>query len=465
MKIALAHFRVGETDGVSLEMEKWKLVLEQMGHEVVFLAGSHGTGNAYVIDELHYKHPRNNLFVDNAYDERANYLTEQALKEDILAFAKQIEHKLCEFITTHHIDMMIPNNIWSLGWGLPAGIAFTEAAKRTGIAFVAHHHDFYWERERYSHPTCSFVQEWLETYFPPNLSNVKHVVINEIAKAELYERRGIEATVVPNVFDFSGEPWVADDFNADFRQAIGVKEQDLLVLQATRITERKAIELGIDVVAEMQKPEYLQTLQEKGLYNGKRFEADSKIVYVFAGLPESTDQYLEQLNEKAAKLNVDIRYVNDHIEHERVQHEETKSFSLWDAYVHADYVTYPSILEGWGNQLLEAVYARKPMVIYEYPVYEKDIKAKHFNFESLGNTHTVQDNGLVQVADQRVREAAQAAIDTLTDRSRYEAVTSHNFDIGKTYYSYESLYGYLSQVIEPANEKQEVDTPELKSLS
>lgn len=31
MRIALAHFRVGETDGVSLEMDKWKMQLEKWG--------------------------------------------------------------------------------------------------------------------------------------------------------------------------------------------------------------------------------------------------------------------------------------------------------------------------------------------------------------------------------------------------------------------------------------------------
>ena len=34
-RIALCHFRVGETDGVSLEMGKWRQVLERLGHEVV----------------------------------------------------------------------------------------------------------------------------------------------------------------------------------------------------------------------------------------------------------------------------------------------------------------------------------------------------------------------------------------------------------------------------------------------
>ena len=33
-KIAIVHYRVGRTDGVSLEIEKRKAILEELGHEV-----------------------------------------------------------------------------------------------------------------------------------------------------------------------------------------------------------------------------------------------------------------------------------------------------------------------------------------------------------------------------------------------------------------------------------------------
>jgi len=48
MNIGLAHFRVGETDGVSLEMEKWRKVLERMGHKVFFISGTPNYGEIYI---------------------------------------------------------------------------------------------------------------------------------------------------------------------------------------------------------------------------------------------------------------------------------------------------------------------------------------------------------------------------------------------------------------------------------
>ncbi len=448
MKIALAHFRVGETDGVSLEMEKWKLSFERMGHEVMFLAGSQGTTDVptHVIEELHYQHPQNNKFVKNAYDNFEDYESEQAFKQDILSFAEKIEQKLISFIRSENIDLVVPNNIWSLGWGLPAGIAFTEAAKKTGIRFLAHHHDFYWERERYSNPTCLFVNEMLLEYFPPDLPNVTHVVINHIAKQELWERRQLKAIVVPNVFDFSATGWHEDEYNKDFRSVLGVGANDILVLQATRIAERKAIELGIEFVAELQK--LSNEFARNGLYNGKPFDPEKdKIVYILAGLPEASAEYMNHLQQKAEEMEVDLRFVNEYIDHSRNTAGGKKVYSLWDAYVFADFITYPSILEGWGNQLLEGVFARKPMMVYEYPVFVTDIKDKNFYFSSLGSEHEVLENGLVTVDHKKVEAAADGSAAVLADSNRYETVTSHNFEVAKKYYSYEALDRYLSKVV------------------
>nr|WP_144927712.1 glycosyltransferase family 4 protein [Paenibacillus bovis] len=447
MKIALAHFRVGETDGVSLEMEKWKLAFETMGHEVVFLAGSEGQTEAYVIDELHYMHPLNNKFVYNAYERLVDYDDEQAFESDMLRFAESIEKKLIAFIKNEKIDVVIPNNILSLGWGLPAAVAFSNAAKKTNIKYLCHHHDFYWEREKYSKPTCAFISEWLTTYFPPLLENVNHVVINKIAKGELEKRRGIASTVVPNVFDFDADTWQVDEYNKDMRESLGLQEDDIVILQATRITERKAIELGIDVVSVIQMQ--LKEMIGKSLYNGKTISPETNVVYVLAGLPESSPRYLELLKKKAEDLGVEIRFVNERVDHSRHLENQQKIYSLWDAYVIADLITYPSILEGWGNQLLEGVFAKKPVVIYEYPVYQTDIADRGFTFTSLGGSHTVSQDGLVEVSTDLVEQAGIEAAKVLTDTMLYQTITEHNFKLGKKYYSYNSLQHYLSDVLKP----------------
>lgn len=439
MKIALCHFRVGETDGVSLEMEKWKQSLETLGHEVFFLSGSTaGSLKGYIIDELYYQYAENNKFVFNAYNQLRDYRSMHEFKEDILNFAAKIEEKLEKFIFEYQIDVLVPNNIWSLGWGIPAAIAFANVSKRCDITCIAHHHDFYWERDRYSHPTCDFIQNILDDYFPPRTANIRHVVINEIAKEQLKIRKGIDSTIVPNVFDFEGMEWKIDEFNSDFKKQIGAGENDIIILQATRITERKAIELAIDVAGELYKPEYIAELRKKGLYDGRSFE-DGKIILVFAGLPEADEKYIQNLYKKAERKGIQIFDIHNMIKAERHNENGRKYYSLWDAYVFADIITYPSILEGWGNQFLEGLFAKKPMVVYEYPVYVTDIKEKGFHIVSLGADHSIDEEGLVKVSGDLIVKAARDCERLLTEAPYRKDYTDHNFELGRRYYSYKSL--------------------------
>lgn len=450
MKIALAHYRVGDTDGVSLEMEKWKSILEKLGHEVVLLAGNSWNSDTLVIEELNYRNPYNYKIVYNSFENLADYRDEQSLMDDIFSLAAIIEDKLIYLIDKESIDLLIVNNIFSIGWGLSAAIAFNNAIKKTKIPAISHHHVFYWEREKYSFPTCSSVKEIMDKYFPPKDKNIYHIVLNKIAQKELLERRGILADIVPNVFDFNAKPWTIDQYNYDFRESIGIKKDEILVLQTTRVQEIKAIELGMDVIYEMQKEKNLNKIVQKGLYNGTKLSKHPKIIYVLAGEPETSFDYIYFLKQKAKKLGIDLRFVNDVIGSMRNIINDKKIYSLWDAYVHADLIMYPSILEGWGSQLLEAVFARKPTIIYEYPVYLSDIKDKNFSFISLGCTHTIGKNNDVIVEKNIIKNVAQEAIEILTDSKLYRNVTEHNMHIGKRYYSLESLEDYLQEILKKA---------------
>jgi hypothetical protein len=49
---------------------------------------------------------------------------------------------------------------------------------------------------------------------------------------------------VPNVFEFEKEPPGIDDYTADVRQELGLAEDDIFILQPTRIVPRKGIEMA-----------------------------------------------------------------------------------------------------------------------------------------------------------------------------------------------------------------------------
>ena len=56
----------------------------------------------------------------------------------------------------------------------------------------------------------------------------------------------------------------------------------------------------------------------------------------------------------------------------------SKKYTLADAYSQADFITYPSLYEGFGNALLEAFYFCKPVLVNRYSIFITDIEPKEF---------------------------------------------------------------------------------------
>ena len=412
--IALMHFRVGETDGVSLEMNKWKQVLEDQGHEVFFISASHYQQHE-VITGLDIRSTIHNGIVKNAYDS-LDYSAEE-LQNLIEQEAKAIFHSLQDIIERRRVEYLVVNNISSLGLSLPSAKAVADIAQLGIVKLVYHHHDWYWERDKYSHPTTQYVEGLLSSCFPPTVG--RHVVINRIAQHQLFLRKGIQSVVVPNVFDFDQAVWEIDDYNKDMRQRLNIPEHAFVLLQATRIVYRKGIEIAVDIAHKLTQ------------------KLSVPVVLVIAGMNEMEEDRFRLLNEHIEQTHVDVRFINHLVGHER--DEKTNAYSLWDAYTMCDMVTYPSILEGWGNQLIEALFAEKMVFCYEYPVFKTDISRYNFNLISLGDEYSVRHNGLYQVPDERIDQAVELCLHYLKNQEQLRQDVMVNTAIAKTYFSLTKL--------------------------
>ena len=350
---------------------------------------------------------------------------------------------MIEVIKRLNIDMIVPNNIWSLGYHLPAAIGIFKAVEQTGIQAICHHHDFHWERDKYSNPTSEKITNLLNQYFPPKHDDIQHCVINHIAQNELKSRRNIDAHVVPNVFDFHGSNWKIDEYNVDLRQRFSIHDDDIIFLQATRIVARKGIELAIDHIAEIARQK--NSLLGKTLYNGRIFNINSRLILVFAGMCEE-DNYLEKLTDKAEKLGVELLFINEWVGHSRSELNGEKIYSLWDVYAHADIITYPSLLEGWGNQFLEGLIAKVPMIVYRYPVFSTDIKEFHFDIIDLGERHKLDNNGLAYIDSELNKKAANETIHFLLEAEDRQEKMKRNYQIGENNFSYPVLNRILDSI-------------------
>ncbi len=448
--IGIFHYKIGGTDGVSLEIIKWKKVLEKLGHKIFLCAGDLGGAQGTLVREMYHHTPEAERLYLNTFKSLFDFPDNAGYTSALEDLSTRIEKKLIQFIEKKEISLLIPNNIWSIGANPAAAVALTRLLRKYDLPALAHHHDFYFERFDGFALTCQTAVELADKYLPPRDAQIKHVVINKIAQHELIERKGIASTVVPNVFGFNGKSWKPDNYNKDFINQIGLKRNDVVILQAVRLVPRKGIELAIDLVCALNKPKRRAILKNHGLYDGRAFEDESRIVLVLAGYAQDdlTGKYYDALKEKIRRTGVDALFIKDKIRGNRSFNGNKKKYSLWDSYVFADFVIYSSLWEGWGNQLLEAVYARLPIAIFEYPVYRMDIKDKGFRFIPLGFQVSGKDDlGLVYLDQQVIEKAADRIIDYLVDSDLRKEDVEHNYSIGKEYYSYTSLQRYLEKLI------------------
>jgi glycosyltransferase involved in cell wall biosynthesis len=294
---------------------------------------------------------------------------------------------------------------------IPLGLAITEVIAETGVPAIGHHHDFFWERQRF---LMSGVDDYLDMAFPPRLHSINHVVINTEARAQLGRRRGLSSTVIPNVYDFAAQPRGIDEYNHTLRADLGMGEGDFLFLQPTRVIARKGIEHAIELASRLS-------------------ERRVKLLVSHQERDEGSD-YFRRIVEYAGFLKVDLVAGSPLLGTSRgTRPEGGKIYDLWDCYANADLVTYPSAYEGFGNAFLEAIFYKKPLMVNRYSIFESDI-------EPIGFKTALMDT---YITDETVRHVRRF----LDEPELRREATERNFELGKKYFSYELLEQRLRTVI------------------
>ena len=408
--IGFVSTRFAGTDGVTLESSKWAQVLRKSGHSCFWFAGEldRNPQNSLLVPEAFFKYKENKWINDQVIGKKGR---NPDVTEAIHYLRSYLKAKLYEFMENFKIDMLIAENALTIPMHVPLGLALTEIIAETQIPTIAHHHDFYWERIRF---TVNAVNDYIQTAFPPTLPNIEHVVINSAAKEELAHRSGISSTIIPNVLDFENPPFVDEKRTEDFRNSLGLKPDDVMILQPSRVIQRKGIEHAIELVHDLKDPRYQLVISHETGDEG--FE------------------YAEWLIENAKDRGVDLRLfdasladpINDGL-------KNPKQYSLWNIYPHADFITYPSLYEGFGNAFLEAIYFRKPMLVNRYATFVRDIEPKGFDL-------IVMDGFLTKKTVQKAREILESP-------EKREKMVNHNYEIATRYYSYSVLRKGLSSLI------------------
>ncbi len=412
--IGFVSTRFAGTDGVSLESAKWAEVLWEDEHISFWYGGvlDRAPEISLCVPEAYFGHPDNEWINRRLWGHTRRPREVSAKVRDLAGYLKDT---LYQFVERFDITRLVVENALTIPMHVPLGIAIIEFLMETELPTICHHHDFYWERTRFQ---ISPIADYLEMAFPPRLPAMQHVVINQAARDELAWRKGLSSILIPNVLDFDTPPRGIDDYNADLRQELGLAEDDILVLQPTRVVPRKGIEHAITLL---------------------RMLGDSRCKLILShGVGDEGHEYFQRILELGEDEGVDIRYVGDRVDEQRHRDDRgRKIYTLEDLYPHADLVTYPSLYEGFGNAFLEAIYFRRPLMINRYSVYARDIEPKGFHLPTM--------DGFV---DRNVVEEVRRVLGDPDYRTR---MVEHNFALAREYYNYPVLrYGLqtlLSNII------------------
>ena len=402
--------RFAGTDGVTLEASKWAQVLRQMGHECFWFAGQSDKSpeRSMAVPEAFFQHEQNRWINDRILGKKGRG---PSVTDMIQAIKTLLKVRIREFIDTFSIDLLVPQNALTIPMHVPLGLAITEIIAETQLPTIAHHHDFYWERTRF---TVNAVGDYLRMAFPPNLPNMEHVVINSAAQEELALRTGISSIVIPNILDFEHPPEPGEHRTRALKETLGLDPDDIVILQPTRIVQRKGIEHAIDLVRELEDPRCKLIISHEAGDEG--FE------------------YAEWLQETASSSGVDLRLLSIRMRDPwNDGNDDDSAYSLLDIYPIADFVTYPSLYEGFGNAFLEAVYFRKPVLVNRYAIFIRDIEPKGFDLVAM-------DGFLTRKTIRQVR-------DVLVDGERRERMVEHNYRVASRYYGYSVLRRWLNTLL------------------
>ena len=407
--VGFISFRFAGTDGVSLETGKLADVLKRWGYRCVYMGGELDTPpeDSFLVEETHFKHPAIREIYDECFSQ-ANRPPE--VTQRIHEYRDLLKQKLYEFVRKFDVDILVPENSLTIPLNVPLGLAITEFIAETAINTLAHHHDFFWERKRFLN-NC--VWDYLNSCFPPHLSSIQHVVINSSGQNQLALRTGIGATLIPNVMDFEHPPEPPDEYSKDVRKDLGVKEDELLVLQPTRVVQRKGIEHAIELVARLGRKATLVISHASG---------------------DEGYEYQQRVKEYAGMLKVDARFVQEIISDERgTTRDGRKIYSLQDVYPYADLVTYPSLSEGFGNAFLEAIYFKRPILVNNYSIYFFDIKPKGFD--------------VIEMDEFITEETVRTTREILKNPQRVKEMTEKNYALCLKHYSYRILEVKLRHIL------------------
>jgi hypothetical protein len=272
--------------------------------------------------------------------------------------------------------------------------------------------------------------------------------------------------VIPDGFDFDRDVTPIDE--ATFRGRLEVLSghrapvtpDDLVVAMPARVAINKAIELAIQFVAGLEGRRAELEDAPGGLgASGRRFTRAGKVVLL---LPQGEDleenrDYFERLVAYAAHMGVTLAYGGDIVVPDRrFTPGDREHYPFYSTYQTIDLVCYPPEHEGFGNQAIEAVWARRPLAVLEYPVFEVFVRDHVPHYVSLGNVAGLgrleELGGLHLLREDVLQRALDSAIRVLTDHELERCWVEENWVSMRGFCGIDAVCEQYIDLYDPARE-------------
>lgn len=368
MKVALLHYASTPiVGGVELTMLRHAQLMIDAGYEVSIITGS----GAQFDDRIPVQ------VVPEIGSRNADVLKvkQQLDAGQVTSDFEQLRNRILETLRSllTDVDVLIAHNVFTLHKNLALTAALDELVSpspdgsATSLRYahsavvgrggwgvrkvIAWHHDLAWTNELYrsqlhdGYPWNLLREAW------PNVQNVTVSKSRQVELAKLYQIDPNSIEVIPPGVDPANFfRWTS--LTRELVAKLDLLAADLILLLPARITQRKNIELGIRVLAELRKQTQL----------------DARLIVSGPPGPHNpmNDAYLQSLLNLRRELKIDRAA---HFLYECGQSDRLliPDETLADLYTLADAVFFPSQQEGFGIPILEAGLARLPIFCADIP--------------------------------------------------------------------------------------------------
>lgn len=467
----MLHSLVGKNDGVSIVIDQCvNAMLNDMSIPLgnLFFLAAHISPrfNAQTDEIFWHKNDIHKTIIRNY----SNTHRLDALDTLIERHARRAQERIAAYVKQHDVDVIIAHNTshpYNLitAVGLAYFIQDMRAHGEKWPKVIVWWHDSHLEREIFRNPN-EVIKKYL-AYLPGTYIDglvcinseqpaLARAYFEEYGMAHIDDFLAKKTVVIPNTSDIAW-PWHDCDWNTDalihppqdaynaaffFDTLIDSALQEngftlndaVFLLQHTRIVPRKCIETAIDYAFRIA-----QKFQD---------DAQKKCIVLFVSGHSGDEQapYKKQLQDyftkkkrENEKLPVLLLFGEEHIFSHRdiIVDKRYYKFSEVPCIIAArgGIGTYFSEVEGYGNNLLEMLRSGLPVVINEYPVYQKDIAPLGFSFPSITHNELTDD-----IVEQGYR--------LLTDMKARNAHLAHNLAILEEQLPHEVITHLLKPLIE-----------------